>query len=88
MLVSDKFTVAIRRKALVDYTFADHAAYVPAGSTVCVSSYNLMHDAQVYPNPDDFNGHRFVTTKSKARGTKLTEVSETFPVWGYGSLAW
>ena len=25
---------------------------------------------------------------SPVRGTKFTEVSEKFPVWGYGSLAW
>lgn len=80
--------VAIRRKALTDFTFSDGKVHVPAGSTACVSSYDLMHDELTYPNPDEFDGRRFVTTKSSARGTKLTEVSEKFPVWGYGSLAW
>jgi cytochrome P450 len=80
-------TLAIRRKALANFTFSDGNVHVPAGSTACVSSYDLMHDELTYPNPDEFDGRRFVTTKSSARGTKLTEVSEKFPIWGYGSLA-
>ncbi|KAF7165201.1 hypothetical protein CNMCM5623_009467 [Aspergillus felis] len=80
-------TLAIRRKALEEFTFSDGGIPVPKGSTACVSSFNLMHDKEVYPNPDEFDGRRFVTTMSSARGTKLTEVSEKFPIWGYGSLA-
>ncbi|KAF2867713.1 cytochrome P450 [Massariosphaeria phaeospora] len=80
-------TMAVRRKALKDYTFAGGAPYCPSGSTVCVSSYDLMHNETDYPKPHEFQPRRFVDTASNVRGTKFTEVSEKFPVWGYGSLA-
>ncbi|KAF2652995.1 cytochrome P450 [Lophiostoma macrostomum CBS 122681] len=80
-------TLAVRRKALQPYTFASGAPHVPAGATVAVSSYDLMHDSTQYPSSNDFQPRRFIDTESPARGTKFTEVSERFPVWGYGSLA-
>ena len=80
--------VAIRRKALKPYTFSDGAPFVPAGSTVCVSSYDLMHDERTYPEPNIFNGSRFVSEKPEYKQKRLMDVSEKFPVWGYGSLAW
>jgi cytochrome P450 len=81
-------TLAVRRKALQPYTFASGSPHVPAGATVAVSSYDLMHNSTDYPFPNDFQPRRFIDTKSSVRGTKFTEVSEKFPVWGYGSLAW
>jgi cytochrome P450 len=81
-------TLAVRRKALQPYTFASGAPHVPAGATVAVSSYDMMHDNIHYPSPNDFQPRRFIDAESSVRGTKFTEVSERFPVWGYGSLAW
>jgi cytochrome P450 len=81
-------TMAVRRKALRPYTFASGAPHVPAGATVCVSSYNLMHNDIDYPFPNEFRLRRFIDTESSVRGSSFTEVSEKFPVWGYGSLAW
>lgn len=81
-------TMAVRRKALQPYTFASGAPQVPAGATVAVSSYDQMHDIAHYPNPDEFQPRRFMKTESSIRDSKFTEVSEKFPVWGYGSLAW
>ncbi|KAG8158841.1 hypothetical protein KVR01_011284 [Diaporthe batatas] len=46
-----------------------------------------MHDPQTYPNPDLFEPTRFVPKDTKDQQRRFTEVSETFPVWGYGSLA-
>lgn len=80
-------TVAVRRKALKDYTFSGGTPFCPSGSTVCVSSYDMMHNEKDYPRPNDFQPRRFVDTDSPVRGTKFTEVSEKFPVWGFGSLA-
>jgi len=79
-------TRAIRRKALKPFSFTD-GPYVPAGSMACVSSYDLMHDEKNYPNPYEFDGLRFVSRASGMKGTKFTDISERFPVWGYGSLA-
>ncbi|KAF2267498.1 cytochrome P450 [Lojkania enalia] len=80
-------TMAVRRKALKDYTFVGGAPFVKAGSTVCVSSYDKMHDDIDYPNPNSYQPRRFLDTRSPVRGTKFTDVSEKFPVWGFGSLA-
>jgi cytochrome P450 len=81
-------TLAVRRKALKPYTFISGSPQVPAGTTVVVSSYDLMHNSTDYPSPHDFQLRRFIETKSSVKGTRFTEVSEKFPVWGYGSLAW
>lgn len=79
--------VAIRRKALRPYTFSDNSIFVPQNATVCVSAYNHMHDPKTYPEPDSFIPTRF-SPDSYSQQHKFTDVSETFPVWGYGSLAW
>ena len=83
-------TVAIRRKALKPFAFSNGGPQIEPGTIACVSSFNLMHDEISYPNADHFDGLRFVSPKNDTsmRGTKLTDVSEKFPVWGYGSLAW
>ncbi|PWY85811.1 cytochrome P450 [Aspergillus sclerotioniger CBS 115572] len=56
--------VAIRRKALADYTFSTGSPSVPAGSTLCVSSYNLARDASIYLDPEHFDGARFLNGRS------------------------
>ncbi|KAH8889144.1 cytochrome P450 [Thozetella sp. PMI_491] len=80
-------TLAIRRKALEPYSFSSSPVSVPSGATVCVSAYNLMHDPQTYAEPDSFDPTRFLPRDEKSQQSKFSEVSETFPVWGYGSLA-
>ncbi|KAK9423445.1 putative Cytochrome P450 [Seiridium unicorne] len=79
--------VAIRRKAMEPYTFSDGSLSIPTGATVCVSAYNLMHNRQTYEDPDSFKATRFIPPSPTVQQRKFTEVSETFPVWGYGSLA-
>ncbi|KAH9988480.1 cytochrome P450 [Xylariaceae sp. FL0662B] len=80
-------TLAIRRKALEPYTFSDGSVSVPAGATVCVSAHDLMHDPQIYVEPDAFEPSRFLSHNLQNLQRRFTEVSETFPTWGYGSLA-
>ncbi|MCJ1330549.1 hypothetical protein MMC10_007234 [Thelotrema lepadinum] len=82
-------TLAIRRKALKPFQFTNGPA-VPLNSMACTSSYDQMHDANAYPNPHAFNAKRFApdsSTKSSMRGARLVDVSDKFPVWGFGSLA-
>ncbi|OAQ76401.1 cytochrome P450 [Purpureocillium lilacinum] len=79
-------TLAIRRKALGPHSFAHGSLSVPSGATVCVSAYDLMHDTKTYAEPNSFDPTRFLPKDGKSQ-RKFTEVSETFPVWGYGSLA-
>jgi cytochrome P450 len=80
--------VAIRRKALVDYIFSVDSQFIPAGSTVCVSSYEASHDPVTFPDPERFNGRRFVDGLSKDHTSRYSDVSENYLIWGYGSLAW
>ncbi|KAJ2985551.1 hypothetical protein NUW58_g5466 [Xylaria curta] len=79
--------LAIRRKALQSYTFADQSVSVPAGATVCVSAQDLMHNPQTYSEPDTFDPLRY-TAENRKTPSRFTDISESFPVWGYGSLAW
>lgn len=80
-------TLAIRRKALEPYTFSNGSLSVPSGSIVCVSSYDLMHNPETYVQPDSFDPSRFLKQSLNGQQRRFTEVSETFPIWGYGSLA-
>ncbi|KAI1471052.1 cytochrome P450 [Daldinia caldariorum] len=80
-------TLAIRRKALEPYTFSDGSVSVPSGATVCVSAHDLMHNPQTYAEPDAFNPNRYLPQEPNAQQRKFTEVSETYPIWGFGSLA-
>ncbi|KAL5392300.1 hypothetical protein DPSP01_000814 [Paraphaeosphaeria sporulosa] len=81
-------TMAVRRKAMRDFTFTTgNRQFCPVGSTVCVSAYDQMHDEKFYPHPDDFLPSRFVNTEDPLRGAQFVEVSEKYPIWGYGSLA-
>ncbi|KAL9015194.1 MAG: hypothetical protein Q9180_008895, partial [Flavoplaca navasiana] len=50
---------AIRRKSLSPYTFRSGTPHIPTGTITSVSSYNLMHDAHFYPDPNRFDGLRY-----------------------------
>ena len=80
-------TLAVRRKALNDYQFANGGPFIPSGSTVCVSSYDKTHDPVDYPDPYEYRPARFTDMLSSMKGSRLTDVSDKFPVWGFGSLA-
>ncbi|GJE96510.1 cytochrome P450 [Phanerochaete sordida] len=41
--------------------------YIPARSVVLENVWAIMHDENVYPNPDTFNPHRFLTYDGKLR---------------------
>ncbi|GKZ27439.1 hypothetical protein AbraCBS73388_004657 [Aspergillus brasiliensis] len=79
--------VAIRRKALSDYSFSSAPISILAGSTVCVSSYDVSRNEHIYPDPEKFDGHRFLNGRCKDTARKISDVSENHLIWGYGSLA-
>ncbi|RAK98108.1 cytochrome P450 [Aspergillus ibericus CBS 121593] len=85
LVLLDKWN--IRRKALKDYTFTDGTPHVPVGATICVSSYNVSHDPATYPDPETFDGRRFVDGNHKDSTHRYADVSEHYLIWGYGSLA-
>ncbi|KAK7696719.1 hypothetical protein SLS64_014285 [Diaporthe eres] len=80
-------TLAIRRKALEPYNFSDGTLSVPAGATVCVSAYNLMHNPETYPEPDSFEPRRFLPDDARDQQRRFTEISETFPSRSVSRLA-
>ncbi|GLA02508.1 hypothetical protein AnigIFM60653_001981 [Aspergillus niger] len=79
--------VAIRRKALTDYSFSSAPLSIAAGSILCVSSYDVARNEHIYPDPEQFDGGRFLTGRCKDTSRKFTDVSENHLIWGYGSLA-
>ncbi|KAI4214045.1 MAG: hypothetical protein LQ351_003449 [Letrouitia transgressa] len=89
--------MAVRRKALQPYLFAKGSPRVQQDEIICVSSYELMRNEQFFPEPERFDGLRFVKDLEASaaaggkgagnpmRGTSVTDVSKEYPVWGYGS---
>ena len=67
--------VAIRRKSLSPYTFRSGTPHIPTGTITSVSSYDLMHDAHFYPDPNHFDGLRY---------TRKTMPSVEYGVGGQG----
>lgn len=58
-----------------------------------------MQDPEFYPDPLEFNGFRFAKPddvaavgesfkRLQSRPTKLTDVDDTFHMWGTGRMAW
>ncbi|KZZ88360.1 cytochrome P450 [Moelleriella libera RCEF 2490] len=83
-------TLAIRRKALEPYTFASGGGsiHVPQGATVCVPMKDILSNPSRYAQPESFQPHRHISRgQGRDQHSKFTDVSETFPLWGYGSLA-
>ncbi|RDH30319.1 cytochrome P450 [Aspergillus welwitschiae] len=79
--------VAIRRKALTDYSFSSAPLSIAAGSILCVSSYDVARNEHIYPDPEQFDGGRFLTGRCKDSSRKFADISENHLIWGYGSLA-
>ena len=89
--------MAIRRKALQPYVFQSTGHHVQVGQIACVPAWEFMHDKSQYPNPETFDGHRFIKDKQNwtgsslsngMRGTTFTDPSRDFPIWGLGSKVW
>ncbi|KAL4976056.1 cytochrome P450 [Aspergillus desertorum] len=78
---------AVRRKALTDYTFSSGSPAVRAGSILCVSSYDQTRNGNIYPDPEQFDGMRFLNGRCKDKSFRFADVSENHLIWGYGSLA-
>lgn len=85
--------VAVRRKAVKPYTFKSTGQHVPVGQIACIPAWDLMHDESKYPDPNVFDGMRFVKSSpdappSEVQGTRFTDASKDFPIWGLGSKVW
>ncbi|KAL8993989.1 MAG: hypothetical protein Q9169_005935 [Polycauliona sp. 2 TL-2023] len=93
--------LAIRRKSLSPYTFRSGHPHIPINTITSVSSYNLMHDPDFYPDAHRFDGLRYtrktmpcgdggleMERDNPMYGDSMTEVKREFPVWGFGGHVW
>lgn len=67
------------------------------GQIASVPAWEFMHEKSQYPDPERFDGHRFVkgqksgntsSSDNPMRGTTFTDASKDFPIWGLGSKVW
>ena len=71
-----------------DYRFKD-GLEVTEGNWVCVPQRALMRDADIYPQPEIFNGRRFLAQRKEDRkSSRFTEMHRNFPFWGLGKQGW
>lgn len=69
--------VAIRRKALKPYTFSDNGPRVALGQIACVPAWDIMHNDTKYPNPDVFDGLRFLKTTGQTSDTSYSSATSS-----------
>ena len=76
------------RKALVDYTFSDGTS-IPAGTHVTTGVLSAHRDEKNYPNPNEFDGFRFVNYNSdEDSNAQVVATSKEFLSFGHGRHAW
>lgn len=86
--------VNVRRKALRPVQFSNGGPKVEAGDVACLPQYKMMTQSPRWGKDGRvFDGMRFARNvpaswEEENPEDKLTEVSQDFTLWGYGSLAW
>ncbi|KAA8577096.1 hypothetical protein EYC84_007101 [Monilinia fructicola] len=73
--------VAMPRKVMSSFTF-DDGTHVPIGNYVCVPHAPIMNNPAIYPDPETFDGFRFVSKETSKSMSRLTHTSADFPFWG------
>jgi cytochrome P450 len=83
--------VTVTRLVLNSFTFSNGVT-VPPGTLIAVPSGIIHKDGDIYPNPKDFDGSRFVklrecdgeaTARHQALSTSVDHLT-----FGYGRHAW
>jgi cytochrome P450 len=78
----------MKRVATVDIELSDGASIL-SGDLVAISHHNLR-DPNVYPNPDKFDGYRFLRmreTPGLENSSQLVSTSANYLAWGHGKHA-
>ncbi|KAJ5388864.1 cytochrome P450 [Penicillium cosmopolitanum] len=81
--------ITMRRVATEDVTLKD-GTHIPRGTPVAISSSHMWEDSEVYENPDQYNGYRFVQwrdTPGKESKAYLVTTSQDHVGFGHGSHA-
>ncbi|KAI9037576.1 putative cytochrome P450 [Aspergillus affinis] len=86
-------SLSTRRQAVQSFTFSD-GTKLAAGDWTCTPVGAMMLDPGSYPEPSQFSGFRFAdpgllqgSHTLQPRPSKLTDVSETWQMWGTGRMA-
>ena len=74
---------------MAPFTFSD-GTHVPANNWIVVPQQVQMKDPANYPEPEKFDGFRFVThdLEGVASESRLSHPSWRFPFWGSVKQAW
>lgn len=77
------------RKIMSAFTFSD-GTHIPANNWVVVPQQAQMKDPSYYPDPEKFNGFRFIHEQGKdaSSESRLSHPSWRFPFWGSVKQAW
>ncbi|RDL40499.1 uncharacterized protein BP5553_00478 [Venustampulla echinocandica] len=62
--------VTVQRSTVVPYTFSD-GLYLPANTMLAFPTYEVTHDPDIYPNPDEFDGLRFYRMREQGDAAKF-----------------
>lgn len=90
--------MSTRRSALQPFELSD-GTKLNVGDWACTPVRAIMQDPEHYPRPLEFNGFRFVDPRHidreniansllQPQPSKLTDVGNTYHVWGTGRMAW
>ncbi|KAL8882712.1 MAG: hypothetical protein Q9198_000331 [Flavoplaca austrocitrina] len=86
-LKADNSEVTSRRVALEPFTYSD-GTHVRKGDWTCMPLRSMLRDKKLFPNPDSFNGFRFVDGSVQPEGpSKATDVTYKWSMWGNKRLA-
>jgi cytochrome P450 len=85
------FSVSVTRLALRPFTFSNGVT-VPQGTLISVPSSVVHKDEEIYPNPKEFDGFRFMKVRERnveamARYQALSTSADHL-TFGYGRHAW
>jgi len=91
--------VGTRREVLKPFSLSD-GTKLSIGDWACTPVTALMQSGAYYPQPLEFNGFRFVDPRLfeemdismnatfQPSPSKLTDLGNTFHMWGTGHMAW
>ncbi|KAL0259286.1 hypothetical protein SLS55_005022 [Diplodia seriata] len=80
--------ISVRRQAIKHFTFSD-GLQVNVGEVICLPLNAMLQDPVRYPDPQTFDGFRFVRkTVGTNHEQRFCNSSNNYPIWGLGSHAW
>jgi cytochrome P450 len=87
-----RVVVTLTRLAMRPFTFSNGVT-IPPGTVVGVPLSAIHTDGEVYPNPDEFDGFRFVKLRERGgdglASKHLAGTTSTVHLpYGHGRLAW